>query len=272
MFLTSPVKCGDRTDQRDSSVIIPGRLAIVVVGAAGLVAGAHLQNYNSFWKGERGAFHFNDDGRYNFGMDKLGHFFFTYAASDAIGRSLDWAGVQTPDACLFGGAAALAFQLYVEIEDGFTPSLGFSVGDAIADVAGASYPLLQASIPFFQNVRWKWSFIKSDRFKRGEYRSIIDDYESQYHWLSIDFDNIIPQEMRNPVLSYFALALGYGVKKLDGRGKGEPEIFIALDYDVEKLPGDGSVLNALKHIANYFHLPSPMIRIAPSFVTYGIRF
>lgn len=263
--------------QEDSSHIHSGGVkperAILVLGAySALVTGAHLQNYNSWWKGERGAFHFGEDGVYALGADKLGHFYFTMVGSDVVGHSLVWAGVESATAFFYGGAASLAFQMYVEIEDGFTKALGFSVGDAITDIFGAAYPLLQHQNPVLQNLKFKWNYIRSEEFKRGSFNTVIDDYESQYFWLSANIKELFPGFVPSFFPSFLCVAVGYSVKNLRGSGGGEREFYLALDYDFSKFPGEGAFLSAIKHVLNYFHFPAPTIRFTPSVITYGLRF
>lgn len=272
-LFTSSCLFGQDTLRTDSSTYVkPGRVAIVLAGSAAIITAAHVQNYNSWWKGERSTFHLNEDGRYNFLMDKYGHCYFTYLMSDLIGKSFHWSGINRSRAILYGSGLALAFQLYVEIEDGFTPNLGFSVGDAVADVVGAAYPVLQYHQPWLENVRMKFSVIPSERYKRGAYHTLIDDYESQYYWLSANIAELFPRVFKPFWPSFLCLTVGQGVKNLDGRGDGDREIFIGLDYDFTKLPGEGSFLSTVKHVMNFIHFPAPTIRVTPSLVAYGLRF
>lgn len=251
--------------------IHPVRLGIVIGGAVGIVTIAHVQNYNSWWKGTTSSFHFGDDGTKYLHADKLGHFMFTYVASDMMGHSFVWAGLQQRTAFLYGGGLALAFQTYVEIEDAFHDDLGFSTGDQIANTLGAAMPLLQHEVPFFSKLKFKWSAIPSLRFQRGRYRTIFDDYESQYYWISANVKEMCG--ISSPfVPDFLNIAVGIGVKNLDFQGNGDRELYLALDVDMEKLPGEGAFLQTLKHALNYIHFPAPAIRFTPHVVMYGLRF
>ena len=247
------------------------RLAIVLSGSALILTAAHVQNYNSWWKGERSRFHFGDGGIRTLGADKTGHFYFTYISSDLLSHSFDWAGVERRKSLLYSAIMSLAFQLYVEVEDGFTKSLGFSGGDAIADVGGAFYPTLQYYVPWFENVQFKWSCYPSARFKAGSYNTIIDDYESMYFWLSFG-RKVFPSYVESILPSFLCVAIGYGVTGLDREDGGNRQLFIGLDYDFTQLPGKGSFLTALKHVLNYIHFPAPTVRITPRMICYGLHF
>ncbi|TAK57248.1 MAG: DUF2279 domain-containing protein, partial [Bacteroidetes bacterium] len=196
----------------------------------------------------------------------------TYVTSDMISRSLHWSGIEPHEAYLYGGGLALAFQLYVEVEDAFHPELGFSVGDAAADIAGAAFPALKQHYPLFKPVTIKWSAIPSVRYNRGEYRTLLDDYESQYYWLSVNIEDALGDACPTIIPSFLNLAVGYGVKNLDGQGNGTPELYLSLDCDFTRLPGEGSFLSALKHILNYIHCPAPTVRLSPEITFYGVRF
>ena len=249
----------------------PGRVAIVAAGYAAIATVAHLQNYNSWWRGSRGAFHFGDDTARTLGADKLGHLYFAYLGSDIVGHALVWAGLDSLTAFLYSGIGSFAFQLYVEVEDGFHPELGFSMGDFTADAVGAAYPWFQHRYPILDNIRFKWNFIRSERFLQGRFRNVIDDYESQYYWIGMNVKELFPAVLPDFWPSFLGVALGYGVKNLD-RLDGDREFFLALDYDFTKLPGEGSFISAVKHALNYIHFPAPTIRLTPSAILYGLRF
>src|SRR5947209_9338420 len=256
----------------DTVEVNPARLAVVCAGTGGLIVGAHLQNYDSWWKGARGPFHLSVDDAYPLGADKCGHFLFSYYAADAVGRSLAWSGVGTERAIIYGGLTAFAFQTYVEIEDGFHPDIGFSIGDLVADAFGTVLPILQERSPFLNAISPKWSANPSSRYLRHEYRTILDDYESQYYWLSVNLRALLGESTATFVPTFLNVAIGYGVTNLDLKGGGDREFYLSLDLDVNRLPGSGGFLSAIKHVLNYIHLPAPAIRLTPSVITYGLRF
>ena len=255
--------------QSDTVTIHYDRFAFVTCGTAGIITTAHLQSYNSWWKNERSAFRIHDEGGYALGADKLGHFYFSNLTSDILGRSYEWAGVE--NSFLIGACIAFAFELYVEIEDGFTKKLGFSPGDFGADVVGAAYPYLRNKYSWINDFDFKLSVYPSANYRNGMYRTIIDDYESIYYWLSFD-RNLFPDMLNKVMPEFITFAIGYGVKNIVNFGAGKSELFISFDYDFEKLPGDGSFIRSVKHILNYIHFPAPAIRLTPSVIFYGLKF
>ena len=58
--------------------------------------------------------------------------------------------------------------MYVEIEDGYGANWGFSPGDAIADVVGASYYLGQYYFPVLKHIQPRVSYWPTDKVKSGD--------------------------------------------------------------------------------------------------------
>jgi hypothetical protein len=269
---SSPADLGADSSGSSGAGVNPARLAIVCAGTGALIVGAHLQNYDSWWKGSRGPFHLSVDDAYPLGADKCGHFLFSYYAADAVGRSFAWSGVEPERAMMYGGLAAFAFQTYVEVEDGFHPEIGFSLGDLAADAFGAVLPELQSRSSFLNAISPKWSANPSTRYGRHQYRTILDDYESQYYWLSFNLRALLGDSSATFIPSFLNIAVGYGVTNLDLKGNGDREMYLALDIDVNRLPGSGGFLSAIKHVFNYVHFPAPAIRLTPGVISYGLRF
>ncbi len=259
-------------DSINSSHVSTWRLMLVGGAAATAVTIAHIQNYNSWWKGSLGPFHLSVDDAAPLDADKCGHFLFSYYVADILGHSLRWSGIDTGRAAVYGTAFAFALQLYVEIEDGFHPSIGFSIGDLTANALGSGYAWLQQRQTFFQGISPKWSASPSTRYQHHYYRTIFDDYESQNYWLSFNIKSLIGKQLPSFFPGFLNIAMGYGVTNLDLKGGGDREVYLSLDIDVNKLPGSGDFLASLKHALNYVHFPAPTIRLTPTIICYGLRF
>ena len=250
------------------------RVALVCGAAAGFIIAGHIQNYDAWWKGNRNGFRFvygkKDDGEKYRNADKFGHNYYSFLVSDVIGNSFVWSGIEKRNGYFYGGTIACLFQFYVEVEDGTHPDLGFSFGDAIADVTGSYFPLLQNEYSFLKNFTWKYSVIDAGNVKKHFHKTIIDDYESQYFWLSAKVPQMIFGS-ENFFSKFFNIAFGYSVKGIHPPIDRESEWYVALDYDFEAIPIEGSFARSVFHVLNYFHFPSPMIRVAPKFISYGLR-
>ena len=226
--------------------------------------GVHIYKKNTWWKDDRTNFHFQDDWPYALWFDKIGHFFGATILVHTFSAGFEAADFQTEQAMLYSTAMAIAFQMYVEIEDGFGANWGFSPGDAIANTLGAGYALAQYYFPYLQNFQFKYSYFPSAKLRNGEHKgNIFDDFDGQKHWLTFRMKNLLPDDLAEIWPAFLNLAVGMGVKNLDGLGGGRREIFIAFDFNVLELPLTGKFGNFVKNSLNYIHFPMPGIRISP---------
>ncbi len=245
-----------------------------IIGGALLTTTLVINYYqqNAWWLGERAPFHFQDDWEYALNVDKVGHIYATTAAQHIFQKSLEWSGVSESKSVWYGAGLALLFELYIETQDGFHKEWGFSPGDAMGDAVGAFYPVLQHYIPPLKNVKFKWSYWPSEELREGKKQMIIDDYQGQTYWLSISFYDWLPKSMQSWWPSFLGIAGGYAARNLDGMGGGEKQFYIALDYDLTKLPGDSWILKTLKESGNFFHFPAPALRITPTATFFVLYF
>ncbi|MEN3039018.1 MAG: DUF2279 domain-containing protein [Candidatus Kryptonium sp.] len=257
----------------DSSKVNLYRLGIVLGATGAVLTIAHIQQYNSWWKGELTSFHFRDDFNQVLGADKFGHAYFSFLISDLLGRSLRWAGVRKNLSLICGGVGSLLFQTYVEIEDGFRPKLGFSISDQVSNVIGAFLPYARENFEFLKSINFKISLFPSEKFKSGAHRFIVDDYESLYFWFGFDVSKILNADfLKVWFIDIIDIAVGYSVKQINWDGDGKREIFLAIDYDLTKIPLKIYLFKQILYLLNYYHLPAPTFRIAPSFRFYFIKF
>ncbi len=248
------------------------RLALVGVGTAGTMAVIHVYQQHAWWSGQRRSFHVVNDWDYALNIDKIGHFYGATLISNLFSSSLQWAGIERKSAMIYGALLATVFGLYVEFEDGFATDWGFSPGDAGANILGGWYPVAQYYFPFLRNFNFKWSYIPTTQLKTGVKKIFIDDHEGQTMWLSISVNEFLPSKIEKFYPDFLNIAIGYGVRDLNGYGGGKREFYIALDYNLEKLPGDGWLWNFIKKNLNYIRLPGPAVRLTPKVAFFGLFF
>jgi hypothetical protein len=237
-------------------------LGAVYIGAG---IGVHIYQRNAWWKEDRTNFHFQTDWPYALWIDKIGHFYAATLLAHAFSVGLEAADLQSEKAMIYGTVASLAFQYYVEIEDGFGKQWGFSPGDAIANTLGAGYALAQYYYPYLQNFQFKFSYYPSEEMRNGTHKgNAIDDYEGQKYWLSFRIKELLPNNISDIWPSFLNIAVGYGVNNLDGSGGREREVYIAFDLEAQALPFYGEFGQFVKNTLNYFHFPLPGIKITPN--------
>jgi hypothetical protein len=262
---------------QDTSNVDAGRLALFGGVAVGTVTAVHIYQQQAWWQGSRGEFWMVNDWGYSRGLDKLGHMYGAYFTTYISSYVLQWCGLPDRKSLLYGSITAMAFQFYVEIEDGFHDNYGFSAGDFLADVTGAALPLAQYTFPVLQNLSLKWSYWPSkgylDDVRAGQARAFIDDYEGQAYWLAIDPHFLMGEDMQNVFPSWLGIAVGRGVTGLKGKvWDGTPITYISLDYNFSRIKTESAFLKGLFRALDFFHLPAPGIAIESGKVTFGVLY
>jgi hypothetical protein len=171
-----------------------------------------------------------------------------------------------------GAGVAMTYQTYVEIRDGFSADYGFSWGDMAANTVGAALPVVQHYVPSLRSMDLQVSYWPSEEFKNGAYNSIIDDYTSTTHWLTVNANDIAPRAWKQWMPTWIGLALGHSVQNLDGNGGGQHILYLSLDWQPHRIKGLPSWLAEVLRLGHLYHLPAPAVRLLPDVVWYGLRF
>ncbi len=253
-----------------------------ILGAA--IGGIHLLQYNSWWKDQRGPFHIVDDQDYKANFDKYGHGFGAYYASHFFREAYTWSGFDDGQAVLLGAASACLWEFYVEIEDGFATSWGFSPSDAVADIVGSAFYVARNRIPFLRNFQYKWTYFPSNQLLEdrpdipGQGLNPIDDYGGQYYWGVANINGLLPKSWQGVVPDWLGLAFGVGGDNLDAEDWSQRKLayYIALDYDLSKVIPESNIgiLNFIRRALEYWHFPAPAFRIQPDprfFILFPFR-
>ena len=261
---------------RLTTQIKPATISILGGVYLGAIVFLHIHQQNAWWSGQRGNFHFEEDWVSALQVDKAGHSFGGYFASYLMSEGLMTSGFSWKDATLWGSVFGLAYQTYVETEDGFATEWGFSPSDWYFDALGPLFFLSQHYVPALQNITPKWQYIPSEW--TGEpviqrVRTFIDDYNSSTFWWSVNVYNILPDNLKKYWLPWLNIAVGYGADavdvKVDPNGPpdqlSERRYVIGLDYNLVKLlPDGGSFWNWFRQTLNFIKLPAPAIEFTPS--------
>jgi len=271
----SPLK--SKTEKK-SYKINPIRLTILGVMAAGAFTGFHIYYANTWWKDQRDYFKFAADGYYARNMDKASHIYTANFFASATSVAYEWAGLSPSKALMYGAITSMAYETYIEINDGFAPNWGFDWGDMGANVFGAVYPILQNLAPPLKHINFKWSF-NPDWIKKKTTNSddLLDDYTNMTFWLSVNPMLVLPKSVTKAKFypNFLALALGMSIQNashVTGSTNAKTEWFLALDWDVSQLPGKSDFMKKLKKILNFYHFPSPAVKFSPEGVWYGLYF
>jgi len=126
-------------------------LAYSGIATAAVVTYVHIHQSNAWWSEQGSSFKFVNDWNYALGIDKIGHFYGTNLLAHMFSGVFEAANYSSEKSAWFAATTALAFELFIEIEDGFGPQWGFSPGDAVANVLGAAYFVSQYYFPVLKH-------------------------------------------------------------------------------------------------------------------------
>lgn len=250
------------------------RLTGLVVGST-VVYGATLYGLNELWYShnpKQSFSFFNDNAEWK-QVDKVGHFYSTFYISYGADAALRWAGVNERKAAFIGSLVGFGVMLPIEIMDGYSAAYGASVGDLVANAAGATFYLGQTLIWKELRVYPKFSFHQTDYAPMrpnvlGDnfVSEVFKDYNGQTYWLSFDMDKFI----RFP--KWLNLAVGYGAEGMvyarDEQNVeaqiGTPyrQYYLSIDFDLRAIRTRSKFLKGLIEVVSIIKLPAPTIQFS----------
>ncbi|MEP7235658.1 MAG: hypothetical protein ABI778_10210 [Ignavibacteriota bacterium] len=260
--------------QDSSTTLSVAAASILPVGIAGTI---YLLNYEAFWKHATDVqFHVSNDPPYSMHIDKFAHGYFSAVSATAICDGYRLAGVPGRTSSWLGSGITLGLGLLVELEDarhGSDPQYGFSPGDAVADIVGASLPVLQHYFPVLGRIQPKMFLWQSEASKAGAYNTIADDYESQYYWLSFDVHDLASTP------AWLNIAVGFSCENLEQvrflpfRTNTVPAttIFIGPDINLKGIPIEGSFWKTFTDVMAWIRIPLPALQVYPRVKFWGLR-
>ncbi len=272
----------------DSAVRHPSRIwwlgGTMLAGNAAIMS-YYFATYYNLKETERTRWHtFNDWYNGDMNVDKLGHMYGTQMYANTLFHAFRWAELDEEDAMWWSSGVAFAFNVEMEITDGFYKRWGFSWWDIGSNAVGAVWPNLQRIWTPLQSVNLKMSWLPSANMHRGWQTNPMADYDGYTYWLALTVDDVLPEAVRPWWPDWLGVAVGYGVSNTmvakngynndrDGHGAGTQEWYLALDYDLRRLPGESGLWKFLKEMLNLIHLPAPAVRFSPcGAVWYGLYF
>lgn len=257
----------------------------IIQGSA--YAGAMTGLYAAWYKDyPHSSFHFFNDMKEWKGMDKVGHVYSAYAESLAGAELWRFTGIDDKKRVWLGGLNALAYQMTIEVLDGFSKEWGFSMGDAVANIVGSGAFISQELLWKEQRLQLKWSFHRkgyddptlTERsnylFGRSNPERYLKDYNGQAYWLSVNLKNFFPHSL---IPDWLQLSVGTGAEGMFGGysnvyepGKGDPyfsrtdikrhrQWYLAPDIDFTKIRTNKKGLKILFGVMNILKFPAPTI-------------
>jgi hypothetical protein len=238
--------------------------------------GMHIYYSNTWWKDKVHYFKYDQDTYYARNVDKLSHIYTANLITVGSAQLFEWTGMSPTLALVVGSSTAIAYETYIEINDGSSPNWGFDWGDMAANFIGALWPIAQNYVKPLRTINFKWSFEPGWLSKKlRNYPDLLDDYTSMKFWITFNPKDILPGKVGKYYPSFLGFGLGVNLQNAShttGTTNAYKEYYLAFDIDVNKLPGNTDFLIKLKKILNFYHIPTPGVKIYKNTVWYGLLF
>lgn len=263
------------------------KLWIVAGTHAAVWAGSYIALNKAWYAGyPKEHFHFfNDNGEWN-QMDKAGHTWTAYQLARVSTETWRWTGLKDKTSIWLGGAAALAYQSVIEIQDGFSAEWGFSWGDMAANTIGSSAFVAQELGWHEQRLQIKFSYWpynyppdlitrRNDLFG-GPGARVLKDYNSQTYWLS---GNLYSFLKNSGIPKWLNISFGYSSDLMLGAYENKwtdkdgtihdytsiPRVrrfYIAPDVDFTKIRTKSKFLRGVFFALNAVKFPAPTLELS----------
>lgn len=145
---------------------------------------------------------FEQDSKYG-GADKLGHFWATYAFSDALtGLYKNW-GYNSRKANTYAALSAWTVQAFMELGDATSETQGFDWGDMGMNTLGAFTSILMEKYPELDNkIDYRVEYIFN-----VSVNGVFDDYSNQFYSMVLKLDGF--EIFENNFMKWVELSGGY---------------------------------------------------------------
>lgn len=268
--------------------LVPKRLRTIILAESIFYVGGILYLNNIWYKDHQSVpFHFYNDNAGWKQLDKAGHMYSAYYESYYGMKALQWAGVPKKKAIWWGGMLGFILQAPIEVFDGLYEGYGFSVGDIVANTAGATLMIGQELLWNEQRIMMKFSYsptqypkYRPSYFGEAHVEKFFTDYNGHTYWLSANLSSFAPE---SSLPKWLNLAVGFGADGMlaeftnptSHRGTPLPDfersrqLYLSIDVDLRKIPTRSKFLKGVLHTLNMLKLPAPTLEFNTS---EGIKF
>jgi hypothetical protein len=256
----------------------PDRVKAVVLSDAAMFVVTSVGLYFLWYKKyPKSKFHFLNDNREWFAIDKAGHATTAYTLSVMQHDLLRWGGVKPNQAIVAGALSSLAYMSIIEVMDGFSKDWGASPGDVLANISGAAIFAAQQKFWGEQRIGLKVSSSFSPYAKhnprllgKGWAARLMKDYNGQTYWLSVNIKSFLASDSKFP--AWGNVAVGYGGDGMIGARK-NPEVingttipvftrnrqfYLAPDADLFRIQSNAAINSSL-YLLRFIKTPAPAI-------------
>ncbi len=195
---------------------------------------------------------FQQDTKYG-GADKCGHFWSTYAFSDALtGLYKGW-GYSSDRANIYAALSAWTVQAVMEVGDATSTTQGFSYEDMIINTLGALTSVLMEQYPELdRKIDFRVEYVFNEPV-----HGIFDDYSNQFYSVVLKLDGF--DAFQDNPLKYLEFSAGYYT-----RGYGEPDedsraLYSGISFNFSRLLQENGWQKTGK-VLEYVQLPYTVLK------------
>jgi len=219
----------------------------------------------SFWftRNKKDELEWYDNGHR--GMDKWGHVFAGSLFAQNIYYLSRWSGFDNKASSYTSFILASTIMGAMEVHDAYYKRWGFTLGDFVANLAGAGFFVGQQNIPWMRNFDYKMSY---DFTTPKEADAVVESYANMTYWLTANPSGLTKMPSWFP--NWLNIAAGISITHSHKPQK--VEFLIGLDYNLKRIKTDSILLNKIIHLLDRYHFPAPALRLAPGFIGYGLYF
>jgi hypothetical protein len=276
-----------------SDVYRPERLKKVVIGESVLFVVTSVGLYYLWYKKfPKNRFHFINDSREWFHIDKMGHATTAYTLATMHHDLMRWSGVKSSTAIATSALSSLAYMSIIEVMDGFSKEWGFSKSDMLANMGGAAFFAVQqhywgqqkitlrVSASFSPYAKYNPNLLGNNWASR-----LMKDYNGQTYWLSFNIRSFLPGDSKFPV--WLNGAMGFGADGMIGANKNPESVngktipsfkrihqfYIAADADFNRIKTSPAASVPL-YLLQFIKTPAPAIEFnsKKKFILHPIQF
>lgn len=151
---------------------------------------------------------FEQDSKYG-GADKLGHFWATYAFSDALTALYTHWGYDSRKANTYAALSAWTVQAFMEMADATSESQGFSWEDMVMNTFGALASVMMERYPSLDDkIDFRVEYVFNE-----DVNGIFDDYSNHYYSMVLKLEGF--ESIENSFLQYLEFHGGYYTRGYD---------------------------------------------------------
>lgn len=249
---------------------------IIASVSTGIIYSGSLIYLNQIWYKpyQTSKFHFFDDTKEWFLMDKCGHTFTAFYATQYLSKIYQSATFQYPE--IMASSITFSYLLSIEILDGFSSGWGFSFGDLTANSAGILLFYMhhrlhkQLFVPKFSYYPTPYPSLNPTLLGKNSTEQLIKDYNGQTYWLSIT-----PFYQWKPNMEWLCISLGYGIDGSIGAQSNyfyrnnqlydyrniprNTQWYLSIDVDLSKIKTKKKWLNKIFQSINAIKIPAPAL-------------